>query len=29
VDSRVLELEQQALRLVNALSEVTDADEIS
>jgi len=29
VDSRVLELEQQALQLVNALSESTDADEIS
>ncbi len=29
VDSLVLELEQQALQLVNALSESTDADEIS
>ncbi len=28
VDSRVLELEQQALKLVNALSEASDADEI-
>ena len=29
VDSLVLELERQALQLVNALSEATDADEIS
>jgi biopolymer transport protein ExbB/TolQ len=29
VDSLVLELEQQALQLVNALSDATDADEIS